>query len=224
MVFMKPEIIPAILVQLREDLFDRIRKVKPYVDTVQIDIMDGMFVPNNTIGVKHLRGLPEGVKYELHWMVLNPERWIEKVHGDYLHIVHVETIDSLDDVQKIVKKNGGRLGIAINPGTQFEKVLPYLKKVDYVLVMTVNPGFSGQKYIKGMEERVREIRKKFKDIDIEVDGGLDKKTAYSAAAAGANKIVAASSIFKAFSIGKAVKELQESAEKGCKTWAKKSSG
>jgi len=221
---MKPEIIPAILVRLREDLFDSIRRVKPFVDTVQIDMMDGMFVPNSTIGVKHLRGLPEGLNYEIHWMVREPERWIEKVHGDYLHIIHVETIDSLDRLEKIVKKNGGRLGIAINPLTDFKEVLPYLKKVDYVLVMTVNPGFSGQKYNADMEERVRQIRKKYKKIDIEVDGGLNKKTAYTAAAAGANKIAAASSIFKAFDIGKAIRELQESAEDGCKTWAKKSSG
>ena len=220
---MKPEIIPAILVKLREDLLDSIRRVKPFVDTVQIDVMDGMFVPNSTIGVRHLRGLPIDLNYEIHWMVQEPERWIAKVPGNYLHIVHVETIDSLDRLEKIVKKKGGRLGIAINPLTDFKEVLPYLKKVNYVLVMTVNPGFSGQRYNSEMEERVRKIRKKFKNIDIEVDGGLNKKTAYSAAAAGANKIAAASSIFNAFDVGKAVRELQEHADKGCKTWAKKSS-
>ncbi|MFH1393252.1 MAG: ribulose-phosphate 3-epimerase [Candidatus Micrarchaeota archaeon] len=221
---MKAEIIPAVLVRTRDELLLALRKVKPFVDTVQLDIMDGMFVPNNTIGTKHLRGLPEGLKYEIHWMVLEPERWIAKVKGDYLHIVHVETIRDFARLQKIVKDNGGKLGIAINPETPAEKLTPYLESLDYVLVMTVSPGFSGQKYMKEMEARVAGLRKKYGNIDIEVDGGLNKETALGAASAGANKIAAASSIFRAFDVGKAVRELQESADEGCKKWARKSSG
>lgn len=225
---MEPEIIPAILAYDRNELLDKIRKVKPYVKTVQIDIMDGVFVPNITLPLREMKGLPDDVEYEFHWMIEQPERYITEINGKHTHIVHYEVIsfdeDGFEKAAKAVKKTGGRLGIAINPGTSLEDALPYLKKVDYILVMSVRPGFSGQEYRPSIEEKVSKLRKMFKKKDIEVDGGLNNKTAYSAAAAGANKIAAASAIFAAFEIGAAIKELQESAKKGCKEWEKKSSG
>lgn len=221
---MKAEIIPAILVYSRAELLQKIHRVKPFVKSIQIDVMDGVFVKNITLDARHLGGLPEGVSYEFHWMVEQPERSIRMVKGNHLHIVHVETLKSIANVEAAVKSSGGRLGVAINPETPLEKALPYAKKAERVLVMTVNPGYSGQKYLEGVEDKIRELRRAFKDKEIEVDGGINKGTAYRAAAAGADKIAAASAIFNSFSIEKAINELRESAEKGCGTWAKKGSG
>jgi ribulose-phosphate 3-epimerase len=221
---MEKEVIPAILSYTREDLFDKIRRTRPFVKTAQIDIMDGAFVNNSTISIKHLRGLPEGVAYEMHWMVEQPERWISKVDDGYHHIVHYQTIRSFDSVIDAVKEAKGSLGIALNPVVQAEDALDYIKKASSVLVMTVEPGYSGQKYMPQMEDKIRSLRKKFPKIDIEVDGGIDRKTALRAARAGANKVAAASSIFKPIDTGKAVRELMESVTEGCKQWEKKSSG
>ncbi len=221
---MKVEVIPAILVETRRELLDRIHRVKPFVDTIQIDVMDGYFVPNTTLGVLELKGLPEGVDYEFHWMVEYPEKYIREIRGNHLHIVHVEVLSSLDLVQKAVRESGGTLGIALNPATPLEAIMPYMKKVRRVLVMTVQPGFSGQSYMPEMEEKIRALRKKFKALEIEVDGGINNKTALRAAEAGAEKIAASSSIFNAFSIGKAIEELKKSADRGCNKWARKSSG
>lgn len=225
---MKVEVIPAILAYDRRELLDRIRRVKPYVKTIQLDVMDGVFVPNLTMPLRDMNGLPDGVEYEFHWMVLQPDRCISEIKGKHTHIVHYEVLiqgkDTFEKVSEAVKKSGGRLGIAINPETSVKEAFPLLNKVDYILVMSVRPGFSGQKYLPSAEGKLSELRKLFKDKDLEVDGGLNKETAYKAAMAGANKIAAASAIFSALDVKGAVKELTEHAEKGCNTWLKTSSG
>ncbi len=209
---MQLELIPAILVKTREDLVERIELVKRYVKTVQIDIMDNEFVPNKTIGLNSLKDLPKGVQYEFHWMVHNPEFWINEIKGNYLHIVHVEADMNWENVKSVVRKNGGRLGIALNPNTPADFVFSYEKDVKYVLVMTVQPGFDGQKYITGIEKKIDQIRKRYPEFDIEVDGGINMATIGGAVKAGANKLVAASSIFSKPDAGKAIAELKKEAE------------
>jgi ribulose-phosphate 3-epimerase len=126
----------------------------------------------------------------------------------------VETIRSFDVIETAVKKAGGRLGLAINPETPLEKLLPYAPKAQRILVMTVHPGFSGQKYIVGMEEKIRRLRKQFPTIDIEVDGGVNLKTAPGAYAAGANVLAAASAIFAADDLKSAIDALKKRAVGG----------
>lgn len=196
---MEPVVIPAILAKSRDELLRRIAQVNGLVREIQLDIMDGEFVPNRTVGVEDLAAVPalNDAKYEFHWMVKDPENWIAKMPGPHLHLVHVETIRSLEVIEKAVKKAGGRLGFAINPDTPLDRLVPLVPKAQRVLVMTVHPGFSGQKYISGMEERIRQLRKQFPKLDIEVDGGVNAETAASAYAAGANVLAAASAIFSA---------------------------
>ena len=206
------EVVPAILVKSREDLLDRIARTRNFAKMMHIDIMDNIFVPNKTIGTEELSNLPNGVRYEFHWMVKEPERYIEKVKGPHLHLVHVETISDFGAVRKAVKKAGGVLGLALNPETPVEEILPFARYAKRILVMAVHPGFSGQGYIKEVEGKIAELRKKFSDVDIEVDGGINAETAEGAATAGANILAAANSIFSKPHAGNAIKEIKKSAE------------
>ncbi|HSB46813.1 MAG TPA: ribulose-phosphate 3-epimerase [Candidatus Bilamarchaeum sp.] len=210
---MQPEVIPAILVKTREDLLLRISQVLGLVKEIQLDIMDGVFVPNKTIGIEDLKGLPSA-RYEFHWMVMEPEKWIEKMPGPHMHLVHVETITSFETVDSAVKKAGGSLGLAINPETPLEKLLPFVPRAKRVLVMTVHPGFSGQKYIFGMGEKIKKLRSLFPRLDIEVDGGVNLDTARHAYSSGANILAAASAIFSSEDIEGAIAELKRRATAG----------
>ena len=211
---MELEIIPAVLVKSKDELLACLARVKNHVNIIQIDIMDNVFVPNKTIGPEDLKDLPEA-KYEFHWMVKDPIKCIEAVPGDHIHLVHVETMTSFQDVKEAVKKAGGTLGLALNPETPLEKVLPYVSEVKEILIMTVRPGFSGQKYIIEMEEKIKKLRQLYPDLNIEVDGGISKETIGRAYAAGANFLAAASAIFNEEDIDKAIKELKQSALSGC---------
>lgn len=204
------EVIPAVLVKTREALLDSISKVSPFVKTIHIDVMDNKFVPNITVGLEELKQIPQNLAYEFHWMVQNPEKWIRAISGPHIHIVHVETIhENWEEIKKAVAEAGGRLGLAISPDTSLAKMLPYVKDANRVLVMTVRPGFSGQSYIKDAEEKASFLRRKFPDLDIEVDGGITPETAASAARAGVNKIAAASAIFSSQNIKEAFEKLRK---------------
>ncbi|MEK6982603.1 MAG: ribulose-phosphate 3-epimerase [Candidatus Micrarchaeota archaeon] len=208
------EIIPAILVKTRDELLKRINLVKSYVKTVQIDVMDNEFVPNKTIGLESLHDLPSGVNYEFHWMVNNPENYIEKIKGNYLHIVHIEAKMDFNKAKQIAEKNGGKIAIAINPPTQVEKVFAYEQKVSQILVMSVNPGFSGQIYIKEVEAKVKILSARNPKLDIEIDGGINLETINLAYKAGANKLCAASAIYENADIKKAIENLCLRAKSG----------
>lgn len=212
---MEVEVIPAILVKSREELLAHIDKVRSSVTAVHIDIMDNIFVPNKTIGLESLSNLPSGIAYEFHWMVKDPHNWISKVPGNHMHLVHIETISDWNDIEKALA-DGGKIGLAINPPTPIEKLYPYLngKQIKKVLFMTVNPGFSGQKYIAEVESKVRVLRAKFSELEIEVDGGINPETSERAGAAGANILAASSSIFMAKNIPEAVKNIYDSGIRG----------
>jgi ribulose-phosphate 3-epimerase len=211
---MEPEIIPAILVKERGELLRRISLVRDFVRKVQIDVMDGAFVPNKTVGIEDLKDLPEAT-YEFHWMVEDPISWIGQTPGNHMHLVHIETVSSFKDVKEAVKKAGGRLGLALNPETPLEKVLPFVPEIEEVLVMTVHPGFSGQKYLPEMEDKIRALRKLHPSLDIEVDGGIGPETIGRAYAAGANLLAAASAIFSSEDIEGNVENLKRCALSGC---------
>lgn len=197
----------------REELLRRISQVNGLVKEIQLDIMDGEFVPNKTVSIGDLLAVPalQDARYEFHWMVKEPEKWIEKIRGPHLHLVHVETIRSLDSIEAAVKKSGGRLGFAINPDTPLEKLLPLVPKAQRVLIMTVHPGFSGQKYIVAMEEKIRRLRRQYPALDIEVDGGVNLETVRGAYAAGANVLAAASAVFSAGDLKTAIDQLKRRA-------------
>ena len=182
---------PAILVKKRDELLKRINMVKDVAKAIHIDIMDGKFVPNTTLKPIDLMPLPLGPQYYFHWMT--EDGWEESLkyrRPDIIHILHVETL------KHAVPLSPDRYGIALNPETPLKDIIPYLSRVRYVLVMSVHPGFSGQKYIEKVEDKIKELRTIDKTLDIAVDGGINEKTIIRAAKAGANIFCAASAIFK----------------------------
>lgn len=195
------ELIAAILSKTADDMLAKLASVKPYLKTVQLDMMDGRFVPNTTLLPTELPKLDPYFNYEFHWMYAEPEKWM-KLFPSALHLVNVEILGAIR--WNKIKKIAPRVGITINPPTPIERLLPYINETDEFLVMTVNPGFSGQRYIKECEQKIRKIRELRPDANIEVDGGIDEATAAGAVAAGANKLVAASALFNRANIKEAI--------------------
>lgn len=170
---------------------------------VHIDVMDGKFVPSISYGmpvIKAIRGCTERM-FDVHLMIEEPDRYIDefvKVGADII-TVHAEACVHLDRTIESIKEKGVLAGVAINPATPVWQILPILEKVDMVLIMSVNPGFGGQKMIPYTIEKVRELKKIVKEkgykVDIEVDGGITLENVEQFLDAGANIIVAGSSVF-----------------------------
>lgn len=194
---------------------------KAGVDRIQWDVMDGQFVPNLTFGPDVIASIRPHVTvmFEAHLMVLAPDelapRYVEA--GCELLIVHQEACPHLHRTLGHVRELGVKAGVALNPGTPIEAVEHVLDLVDLVLVMTVNPGFGGQKYIASMEPKIAELAARRDarglDFDIEVDGGIGPSTARGAVGAGANVLVAGSALFRdELGLAHAVQALRDNAE------------
>ena len=171
---------------------------------VHIDVMDGVFVPNISYGMPLIKSFRGATKrfFDVHLMIVEPERYIKefRASGADLICFHVEATNQPEETIRLIHEEGCQAGIAIKPGTPIEEVLPYLEQVEMVLVMTVEPGFGGQKYIPECTEKVRELRMLAKargiDLNIQVDGGVDASNVSIPLEAGANVIVAGSAVFK----------------------------
>lgn len=207
------EIVPAILVKSKEELNERMSEVEPYVKRVQVDIMDGKFVPNKTVQPEDMKDFKTNLIKEAHLMVNDNEKYVE----DFLNldfdmiIVHFESCKDIRGIIKKVKERGKKVAIAINPPTPLSAIKDYLDDFDMVLIMTVNPGFSGQGFDPNVLPKIRELRSMRKDLDIEVDGGIKVGTVKLAAEAGANVFASCSGVFKFEDKGKAVEALKEDA-------------
>lgn len=171
---------------------------------VHIDVMDGMFVPSISFGlpvIKSIRGCSERV-FDVHLMIEQPERYIDAFAdaGADLITIHVEACTHIDRTLHAIKDRGVLAGIALNPATPLCTIEHILPEVDMVLLMSVNPGFGGQKYIPYVTQKIRELRKMIektgKEIDIEVDGGVTLNNVQEIIDAGANIIVAGTAVFK----------------------------
>jgi ribulose-phosphate 3-epimerase len=205
------DVIPAILVKSREEFESRIASIRPAAKTLHIDIMDGKFVPNATLQPKDM---PPTGKFavEYHLMVQNPLEYVKMIgRKDATYEIHVEALSDIDGAISQIRKMGAKIILAISPDTPAEKIMPYLKKIDGVLVMFVYPGFSGQKYISAMEEKVRAIRKAAPKLRIEIDGGVGLQNAKSAVGAGASVLNVASAIFAAKNPIAAIEEIKKEA-------------
>ena len=177
------------------------RMIKLGADWLHVDIMDGHFVDNLTIGPPVVAALRKHTDafLDCHLMVSKPEKWIEDFAkaGATSCTFHIETSADPAALIKKMRDLKLRVGVTLRPSTALESILPFLSLVDLVLVMSVEPGFGGQSFMEDQMVKVREVRKLYPDLDIEVDGGVTVDNIEIVAKAGANVIVSGSGIFKA---------------------------
>jgi ribulose-phosphate 3-epimerase len=197
------EVIPGILQKEWKPIEERLLLVTPHVSWVQIDIADNTLVPNTTFSDfsyfspdKLLRNL-EHLSFEAHLMVANPEKYIKPLvdAGFKRLIAHVESHDPRMFLEQAQYEHV-EAGMAIDGTTELEQIEPFLDQIDFVLVMTIEAGFSGQSFMTETVEKIRNIHENFPDLPIEVDGGIDDKTGKIAVDAGVTRLVSTSFIFK----------------------------
>jgi ribulose-phosphate 3-epimerase len=206
---MKNKIVPAIIAKTQEELVTRIKKVKDHVRILQLDVMDGIFVPTHSLDFDFI--LPKtNCTYEAHLMVNDPINWIEKhSHAVDIILAHIESCKDPERVIELIRRKGKKPGFVINPQTSVQKIKPYIEKVDQILVMTVDPGFYGSKFLPETLQKVSKIRKLYPNLELEVDGGINKDTVSQAFKAGANLFVCGSYLQKSEDVKQAINGLMD---------------
>jgi ribulose-phosphate 3-epimerase len=180
-------------------LNEEIAGIESYVEYIHVDVMDGHFVPNITIGPVVVKGIKSSLPLDVHLMIENPEKYIEafvKAGADIIS-VQVEACADLLGTVRMIKELGAKASIVYNPDTPLDGIEEVLSELDQVLLMTVFPGFGGQKFIETVVPKIRQLREMAPELDIEVDGGINAETIKIAREAGANVFVAGSYIFNA---------------------------
>ena len=185
-------------------------------DWIHVDVMDGRFVPNITLGPVIVEAVRRATKLpvDVHLMIVEPEKYIEafaKAGADVL-TVHVEACPHLHRTLQQIRQAGAKPSVVLNPGTPVSTIEEVLGDVDMVLVMSVNPGFGGQKFIPGAVDKIRRLRKLIDErglkVDIEVDGGINATTAREVVAAGANVLVAGNAVYGAKDYAEAIRAIR----------------
>ena len=213
MIKIAPSILSADFANLERDI-QRISTA----DYVHVDVMDGMFVPNITIGIPVVKSIrpTTSLPLDVHLMIVEPVRYVEQFcqAGADVVTVHVEA-DSEENTGRaldLIRAQGKRAGVVLKPGTPAEAALPFLDKCSMALVMTVEPGFGGQKFMEDMMPKLRQLRQwideRGLDCELEVDGGVDPVTCRTVIANGANVLVAGSAVYKAQDIPARIQELR----------------
>jgi ribulose-phosphate 3-epimerase len=211
------KIAPSILSADFSKLGDEISDVeKGGAELIHVDVMDGHFVPNITIGplvVESIRPITK-LPLDVHLMIENPDLYIEsfaKAGADYI-TVHVEACQHLHRTIQLIKSFGVKAGVVLNPATPVQWIEPILEELDIVLLMSVNPGFGGQKFIPSVLNKIKQVKdlaiQKGIDLEIEVDGGVNEQTARLCIEAGATILVAGSAVYNQEDRGKAISILK----------------
>ena len=212
--YLAPSILSADFANLGRDIAETAQAGAKYI---HIDVMDGMFVPSMSLGmpvIKGVRSVTDAV-FDVHLMIEDPGRYIDAFadSGADLITVHAEACTHLDRVLQKIKDRGLRSGVALNPATPLCMLDHVITKVDMVLLMTVNPGFGGQKYIPEMTDKIKALRGKINDlgldVDLEVDGGINDSTIRTVLDAGANVFVAGSAVYNEDGISANVKKYMD---------------
>lgn len=221
---------PSILSADFANLASEIRRAEDGgADLIHVDVMDGHFVPNLTIGPPVVAAIKANSKLPLdvHLMITDPDKYLAdfvKAGASYL-TVHIEACTHLQRTLSAIRQLGAKAGVALNPHTPPEHLQYILDDIDLVLVMSVNPGFGGQKFIPAAVDKVAVVRRMFserglKSVHVSVDGGINVETAKKVVAAGADVLVAGKSVYGAPDLGVAIKELKDAAASSAKAAAR----
>ncbi|WP_027634173.1 ribulose-phosphate 3-epimerase [Clostridium hydrogeniformans] len=214
MVKLAPSILSADFSKLGEQI-ERLNKTE--IDMIHIDVMDGSFVPNISFGapiMKSIRSLTDKT-FDVHLMIEDPSRYIKDFvdAGSDIITVHYEADRHIDRTINYIKSFGVKAAVALNPGTPVSSIKNIFKSLDMVLIMSVNPGFGGQKYINYASDKIKEVKNLSEELGhkvmIEVDGGVDSSNINQVVSCGADVIVAGSAVFKNGEIEENVKRLRE---------------
>ncbi|PNX47808.1 MAG: hypothetical protein BV457_02130 [Thermoplasmata archaeon M9B1D] len=206
---LKKKIIPAIIAKSQQELEDKINKVKEYVEIIQLDIMDGKFVPNKSVDFDFKLPKADCI-FEAHLMIKNPEEWIKKhINKVDMVLAHIESCKKPKKLVNLAKENDKHVGFVLNPETPLSTIMGYIDDIDQVLIMTVNPGFYGSLFLPEMLDKIKKLRELKPDLDIEVDGGVTDKTIHLVDKAGANMFVSGSYIVKSYDVKQAIASLKK---------------